>query len=177
MSLKLVKPDKSHYKQLEEMLDEWKEDINLNHTNSSPNAIFKTDYHDFDNYLKSIEISKPIDGLVPDSTFFLFDDIQDEFIGATNIRHYLNDYLLKYGGHIGDGIRPSKRNKGYGTQLVYLSLLECKKLHIEKVLMTCSKSNLASSKTIIKNKGILENEVIDLDNNIIQRYWIDISNL
>lgn len=177
MSLQLVKPDKSHYRKLIEMLDEWKEDININHTNSSPNAIFKTDYHDFDNYLQSLEISKPKDGLVPDSTFFLYDNEEDEFIGATNIRHYLNEYLLKYGGHIGDGIRPSKRNKGYGTLLVYLSLLECKKLRIEKVLMTCDKNNIASQKTIIKNKGILENEVIDTNNNVIQRYWIDISNL
>ncbi len=28
-----------------------------------------------------------------------------------NIRHYLNDKLLKTGGHIGDGVRPSERKK------------------------------------------------------------------
>lgn len=32
-------------------------------------------------------------------------------VGAINIRHKLNDYLLNYGGHIGDGVRPSERKK------------------------------------------------------------------
>lgn len=37
--------------------------------------------------------------------------------------------------------------------------------------MTCNKNNLASARTIIKNGGKLENEVIE-DNKIVQRYWI-----
>ena len=41
-------------------------------------------------------------------------------LGAVNIRHCLNDYLLKYGGHIGDGIRPSERGKGYATNRILL---------------------------------------------------------
>ena len=45
-------------------------------------------------------------------------------VGAVNIRHYLNEYLLKYGGHIGDGIRPSERRKGYATKMISLALEE-----------------------------------------------------
>ena len=37
--------------------------------------------------------------------------------------------------------------------------------------MVCDKDNIPSSKTIIKNNGILENE-IKIENQIIQRYWI-----
>ena len=37
------------------MIDEWKLDQEINHTNHSPWAIFKNDYHDFDNYLDWIE--------------------------------------------------------------------------------------------------------------------------
>ena len=56
--------------------------------------------------------------------------------------------------------------------MVRLALIECKKLGIDKVLMVCDKSNIASAKTIIKNGGVLENEIIDENNKVNQRYWI-----
>ena len=92
-------------------------------------------------------------------------------VGAVNIRHDLNDYLLKYGGHIGDGIRPSERRKGYATEMIRLALEECRKLGLTRVLMTCDKNNIGSAKSIIRNGGILENEVLE-KGVIKQRYWI-----
>lgn len=173
--MKLVKLDIKYKKQLEEMLDEW---ISYNKENpgfdKSPYAIFKNDYHDFDNYISNLEINKPREGLVPDSTYFLYDEERNIFIGAVNIRHYLNEGLFKTGGHIGDGIRPSERRKGYGTLLVKLALEECKKLGIKKVLMTCNKDNKGSAKTIMNNGGVLENEIIDEKGILLQRYWISI---
>ena len=174
MNVRLIKLTKQYYNQLSEMIDEWKLDQQINHTNHSPWAIFKNDYHDFDNYLLNLELKEPKDGLVPDSTFFLLEEDRDILLGAVNIRHYLNDYLLQYGGHIGDGIRPSQRGKGYGTKIVNLALLECRKLGIPKVLMVCDKSNVASAKTIINNGGILENEYLDEKGVIQQRYWITV---
>ena len=82
--------------------------------------------------------------------------------------------LLQEGGHIGDGIRPSERRKGYATEMVRLALLECKKLGIRRVLMTCEKDNIGSAKSIIRNGGVLENEFINSDGEIEQRYWIDL---
>jgi len=64
----------------------------------------KNDYHDFNYYLENLEMSEPKDDMVPDSVFFLLDTERNILLGAVNIRHCLNDYLLKYGGHIGDGI-------------------------------------------------------------------------
>lgn len=93
-------------------------------------------------------------------------------VGAVNIRHDLNDYLLKYGGHIGDGIRPSERRKGYATEMIRLALEECRKLGLTRVLMTCDKNNIGSAKSIIRNGGILENEVWENDS-VKQRYWIN----
>lgn len=174
MDLKLIKITKEHYNLVADMIDEWKLDQEINHTNHSPGAIFKNDYHDFNYYLENLEIKNPIDGKVPDSVFFLLDKDRNILLGAVNIRHYLNEYLLKYSGHIGDGIRPSERGKGYGTKMIRLALIECKKLGINKVLMVCDKSNIASAKTIIKNGGILENEFIDEDGEVQQRYWIDL---
>ena len=85
----------------------------------------------------------------------------------------LNDYLLKYGGHIGDGIRPSERRKGYATQMIGLALEECKKLGIDRVLLVCDKDNIGSAKSIVNNGGVLENEFLE-GNKLIQRYWITI---
>ncbi len=174
MALKLIKLTKEYEKQLGEMIDEWKYDQEINHTNHSPWAIFKNDYHDFDYYLANLDIKEPTDGKVPDSTFFLLDEERNRLLGAVNIRHYLNEGLLLHGGHIGDGIRPSERRKGYATEMIRLALIECKKLGIDKVLMVCDKDNIGSRKSIINNGGILENEIVDEDGNIEQRYWINL---
>lgn len=34
---------------------------------------------------------------IPDSVFFLLDEDRDRLLGAVNIRHYLNESLLKEG--------------------------------------------------------------------------------
>lgn len=75
------------------------------------------------------------------------------------------------GGHIGDGVRPSERKKGIGTQMISLALKECKKLGIDKVLMVCNKENIGSAKSILNNGGILENEIV-VNGVIQQRYWL-----
>ena len=42
------------------------------------------------------------------------------------------------------------------------------------VLMTCDKDNIGSAKSIVKNGGVLENEFVNADGQIEQRYWIDL---
>ena len=174
MNVRLIKLSKEYYTQLSEMIDEWKLDHEANHGNHSPWAIFKNDYHNFDYYLENLEINEPQDGKVPDSVYFLLDVERNILLGAINIRHYLNDHLLQYGGHIGDGIRPSERKKGFATEMIRLALIECKKLGIQRVLMVCDKTNVGSAKSIIKNGGVLENEFVDEDGKTHQRYWIEV---
>lgn len=169
MNIKLVKLAPEYKKQLFEMMDEW---FSVEQ-HFSPYMIRRNDYHDFDNYLNNLELKKEENGRVPDSTFFCLDLDRNIFVGAVNIRHYLNESLLFDGGHIGDGIRPSERRKGYATAMIKLALEECKKLGIEKVLMVCDKDNIGSAKTIINNGGILENEIIS-DGVLQQRYWINL---
>ena len=175
MGLKLIKLTKEYETQLGEMIDEWKADQEQNHTNRSPGAIFKNDYHDFDFYLAHLERKTATEDRVPDSVFFLLDEERNRLLGAVNIRHYLNDALRKEGGHIGDGIRPSERRKGYATEMIRLALIECKKLGIDRVLMTCDKDNIGSAKSILNNGGVLENEFVNAEGVIEQRYWITIA--
>ena len=174
MEIKLVKGSYGYKEQIIDMLKEWI-DYNENHpeANTSPNAIFRNNYEDFAYYLEHLEYKEPQEGLVPDSTFFCFDEKRNLMVGAVNIRHDLNDYLLKYGGHIGDGIRPSERRKGYATEMIRLALEECRKLGLTRVLMTCDKNNIGSAKSIIRNGGILEDEVLE-EGVIKQRYWISL---
>ena len=172
MNIELIKPSIQYREQLVEMLTEWKNDIIQNNTNSSPWKIFANDFNDFENYIENLDTTEDNkDGWVPDTTLFCLDIDRNIFVGAVNIRHYLNESLLRTGGHIGDGIRPSERRKGYATAMIALALEECKKLGITNVLMCCNKENIASAKSIIRNGGVLENEVED-DGHIEQRYWI-----
>ncbi|MDU1413713.1 MAG: GNAT family N-acetyltransferase [Clostridium sp.] len=110
---------------------------------------------------------------VPASLYFLVDE-KGKIYGALGLRYELNDFLLKIGGHIGYGIRPSERKKGYATKMLSLALPIAKKLGITKVLITCDKSNLGSAGTIKNNGGILENVFIEEDGNIVERYWINL---
>ena len=110
--------------------------------------------------------------LVPSHTYFLFNG-PDRIIGAINIRHYLNENLLKHGGHIGYGVRPSERKKGYATLMLKMALPIAKELGIEKALITCDKNNIASANVIKNNGGVLENEIM-INGKITQRYWIEL---
>ena len=167
MNIKLIKASAEYQKQIADMFEEWYgtgEKI-------IPYAIRRLDYHDFTYYCEHLEVKDTDEGLVPDSTFFCLDMDRNIVVGAVNIIHYLNESLLLNGGHIGDGIRPSERRKGYATQMISLALQECQKLGINKVLMVCDKDNIGSAKSIINNGGVLENEVV-VDGVTEQRYWI-----
>lgn len=169
MNLCLVKLNEKYRSHLNEMMAEWYgtgEKI-------IPYAIRRLDYRNFEHYCENLEVKDTSQGLVPDSVFFCLDTDRDQFVGAVNIRHYLNENLLLNGGHVGDGVRPSLRGMGIGTKMVGLALEECKKLDIARVLMVCDKENIASAKTILRNGGILENE-IEVDGVVEQRYWIDL---
>jgi predicted acetyltransferase len=80
---------------------------------------------------------------------------------------------LNCGGHIGYGIRPSERRKGYATQILSLALEKTKVLGINKVLVVCDTNNIGSRKTIISNGGVPDKDYIEQDGNIISRFWIE----
>lgn len=58
MNIELVKLTGEYKDQLFDMLTEWKKDIEENHTNHSPWAIFRNDFHDFDFYLENLEMKE-----------------------------------------------------------------------------------------------------------------------
>ncbi len=167
--IKLVKLSKKYKKQFTDMMDEW---TSYNET-IIPYSLTKINYHYFDLFIEKTEIMEYNKTRVPSHLYFCLDTVRNIFIGAVVIRTTLTNDLLIRGGHIADGVRPSERNKGFGNILIFLALEKCKEIGLKKVLIVCDKNNIPSSKAIIKNKGILENE-IQIDNQIIQRYWVTI---
>ncbi|HEY5226929.1 MAG TPA: GNAT family N-acetyltransferase [Opitutaceae bacterium] len=115
------------------------------------------------------EIAK---GFVAHETFWLVDP-EDRVVGVSNLRLTLTDGLRKEGGHIGYGIRPSARRRGYATLILALTLAKARERGIQSALVTCDKANLGSAKTILRNGGRLESEEpVAGGADIKQRYWI-----
>ena len=80
-----------------------------------------------------------------------------EYVGQVSIRPELcTRYLITYGGHIGYSIRPSRRGRGYGNEILALALKVSEEMGLKKVLITCDSDNIASRKIIERNGGIFE---------------------
>jgi predicted acetyltransferase len=112
-------------------------------------------------------------------TTFLFAFLGTRIVGRTSIRHSLNEFLAREGGHIGYVVVPEFRRQGYATTILRLALLVAReRCRVDRILVTCDADNLGSIRTIEKNGGILENVVSgpDLDGPK-RRYWIDVRNV
>lgn len=124
--------------------------------------------------LKRPETTPP--DLVPMTQYIYVRESDCKIVGVIQIRHYFNDFLEKYAGHIGYSVCPSERRKGYATQMLKLVLPECRKLGLEKVLISCDQGNDGSRKTIIKNGGVYESTVYCAEEAVcLERYWIDLA--
>ena len=110
---------------------------------------------------------------VPDTQYISVRNSDGRIVGLLDIRHELNEACLNLFGNIGYSIRHSERGKGYATIQLTLAKKVCESMGMEKILISCHKENTASAKTIIRNGGVLENEVVDERNGeVLQRYWI-----
>lgn len=104
------------------------------------------------------------------ATFFIA-ELDGELIGRASIRHSLNDFLRNFGGHIGYGVRPQFRRRGFATEILKQSLQYIHELGVTEVLVTCDDDNVGSLKVIESQGGILENRV-EYEGTLKRRYWI-----
>lgn len=111
------------------------------------------------------------EGRVPATLYYLVDR-EGHVAGALDLRHYLNDGLY-YGGHIGYGMSPPYRGRGWAPLMLALGLEKAKALGIHRALVTCNDDNLPSAGTIEACGGVLENVVLE-EGKPLRRYWIDL---
>lgn len=171
--LELIFPTKEYKKEVEEYLQEFLD----NGENEIAGDGGLDRIRDFDKWLEKVQNDLSVDTIdkdrIPATLYLTIRKSDKKIVGNLQIRHFLNEKLLNYGGHIGDSVRPSERRKGYATEQIRLALEKCKELGIDNVLMDCDKTNIGSAKSIQKNGGILENEIY-VGNEIVQRYWISL---
>jgi predicted acetyltransferase len=135
-------------------------------------------YPNYDEWLQKVALAHNKDTSyinVPATTYFTVRKTDNKIVGSIQLRHELNDDLRKRGGHIGYGICPSERKKGYGTKQLSLVLEKARELHIPNVMISCDKTNIGSAKVAINNGGKLEWEGHDEEDGYIQIYWITIT--
>ena len=101
---------------------------------------------------------------------FLAATVQGILVGRISIRHELNDWLSRYGGHIGYAVIPSMRGRGFGTEILRQGLVVARAIGVEDVLVTCDEDNIASARLIEACGGVFES-VVEGDEKPKRRYW------
>ena len=79
----------------------------------------------------------------------------ERVIGRVSIRHELNDFLRRQGGHIGYCVLPDFRGQGIATKLLHRGIEVARSHGNEELLVTCNVNNLASARVIEKCGGVL----------------------
>ena len=115
------------------------------------------------------------EGTVLATQFLAVRESDGKLVGMIQVRHYFNEYLEKYAGHIGYSVRPRERRKGYAKVMLRLTLPYCKGLGLDKVLISCEPGNEGSRRTILSNGGVYESTVHEPEEGInLERYWIEL---
>jgi predicted acetyltransferase len=105
---------------------------------------------------------------------FLVAEAARHLVGRTSIRHELNDFLEREGGHIGYGILPRYRRSGYATEILRQSLIIARAIGIGRVLVTCDDDNVGSIAVIERCGGKLNSVIRSQARGALKRkYWFD----
>lgn len=126
----------------------------------------------FSNFLKELEKYKHKDtlpeGFVLANYYLIY--VDNRIVGGINLRMDTNESILNYAGHIGYGIAPWERNKGYAKTALKKILLLGLDVGMKDFLLTTDIQNIASQKVILSCGGILDRTF-----NKMNYYWIHLS--
>ena len=113
-------------------------------------------------------------GWVPMSYFWMVEN-QSRVVGVSRLRPNLTPQLEIEGGHIGYDVPPSERRKGYGTELLRLTLPKAREAGLSQVLLTVDADNVGSIRIIERNGGQLRDELyVEPLGKSKRRYTIDV---
>lgn len=126
---------------------------------------------DFGEYLRSLVDRRAgrnlAEGWVAET--FLVAEAEGELVGRLSLRHRLNDFLKQEGGHIGFGVLPRHRRKGYATRMLREGLAYASALGLQRVLLTCDEDNLGSRAVIERCGGHFEGHPFKP---AVRHYWV-----
>ncbi|MES2802574.1 MAG: GNAT family N-acetyltransferase [Bdellovibrionota bacterium] len=137
--------------------------------------MFPRDTESISDFIQNILLAEKTSaqGSVPETTYWAC--VGDIVVGRISLRHYLNENLQEYGGHIGYDVRPSYRKKGIGKEMLRQLIGTDKAKEIGKLLLTCAPNNTASNKTILANGGVLaKTAYVEKWKRETNYYWITV---
>ena len=102
---------------------------------------------------------------VPSTVFWYISG--EYYLGTLVVRHRLTPELSEAGGHVGYPIVAPWRRKGHAARMLAAGLVECRRLGISQVLLTCDPGNEPSRKVILSNGGEPDGQMQGED-----RFWI-----
>ena len=112
---------------------------------------------------------------VESDEYMLVREGESRVLGLINFRHYLNQYLMEFGGHIGYSVRPSERRKGYARVMLLLCMDKCRDFGLDRLLLTCNTLNEGSRRTILSCGGVFERLAPNPEEDAVEeRYWIEL---
>jgi predicted acetyltransferase len=104
---------------------------------------------------------------VPSTVFWYVSG--EYYLGTLVVRHRLTPELAELGGHVGYHVVAPWQRQGHATRMLAAGLLECTRLGLERVLLTCAVDNDPSRRVILANGGQPDGSRRGED-----RFWIDL---
>ena len=103
---------------------------------------------------------------------FLVADVGGVLVGRVSVRFTLTPWLRDFGGHVGYGVRPAHRRRGYASAMLRQALVVARAEGVDPVLVTCDDGNTGSATVIERAGGVLEDVRPDPAGGAKRRYWI-----
>jgi len=117
------------------------------------------------------------EGPIPENpvpSTFLLAEVDGALVGRASVRFSLNDFLAARGGHIGYGVRPAFRRRGYATAILQQAVAVARAEGVGRILVVCDDDNEGSARVIERCGGVLESVVTPAEGvTPFRRYWID----
>jgi len=89
------------------------------------------------------------------------------YLGTLVVRHQLTPRLAQAGGNVGYHVIVPWQRQGHAARMLAAGLTECRRLGLDRVLLTCDPGNEPSRKVILANGGVPDGREKGED-----RFWI-----